>query len=47
MNSVGWESLDAAVSSLASGIYIYRVTVYDRGAVGPTDQKTGKFAIVR
>ena len=47
MNSVGWETLDTTVTSLPSGVYIYRVTIYDYDALEPTDQKTGKFAIVR
>lgn len=48
MNTVGLQTLDMmTMTSLASGVYVYRVTVYDRDAVEPTDQKTGKFAIVR
>ena len=32
---------------LTSGVYVYQITVYDRDAVGHSDQKIGKFAIIR
>jgi hypothetical protein len=48
MNTVSWESFDATDADLASGVYIYRVTVYgDYLDTDPVDQVMGKFAIVR
>jgi hypothetical protein len=47
MNTIAWESLDSAPADLASGVYIYRITLYDRGSVDPIDEKTGKFAVTR
>jgi hypothetical protein len=47
MNTVSWKSFDATVSGLASGVYVYQITVYDLHATEPTDQTIGKLAIVR
>ena len=47
LNSVGWPTLEEAPSDLASGIYIYQITLYDRSGVEPVDQVMGKFAVVR
>jgi hypothetical protein len=45
-NTVAWGALDG-VGDPASGVYIYRVSAREAGAVDPADIVTGKFAIVR
>ncbi len=47
MNTVSWESLDATGGGLASGVYVYQITVYDLHGTEPADQTIGKLAIVR
>ena len=46
MNTVAWEALDSGGGDIPSGVYIYRVTVFDRFSE-TVDEKTGKFALVR
>ena len=47
MNTVSWESIDTAGVTLVSGVYMYQITVYERGGTGASDQTIGKLAIVR
>jgi hypothetical protein len=47
LNTIAWETLDSAGLNLASGVYIYRIALYDRGSLDPVDEKTGKFAVTR
>ncbi len=47
LNSIGWDTFDRADTGLASGVYIYLITLYDRLELDPIEQVTGKFAIVR
>ena len=47
LNRIGWETLDRAGVDLASGVYIYQITLYDHFKGEPADQVMGKFAIVR
>jgi hypothetical protein len=46
-NTVPWTALRGAPADLASGIYIYRLTVYETAGGELVDDETGKFAIVR
>jgi len=46
-NDIGWNALGDGVGELASGVYIYRLSVWDRGAVEESDLVTGRFAVVR
>ncbi len=46
-NDLGWDALGDEVDELASGVYVYRLAVWDRGAVEESDLVTGRFAIVR
>jgi len=46
-NDLGWDALEESAGELASGVYIYRLAVWDRGAVEESDLVTGRFAIVR
>ncbi len=46
-NDLGWSALGDLVDELASGVYIYRLAIWDRGTVEESDLVTGRFAIVR
>ncbi len=46
-NDLGWDALGDSADELASGVYIYRLAIWDRGAVEESDLVTGRFAIVR
>ncbi len=46
-NDLGWDALGDGVDELASGVYIYRLAVWELGAAEETDMVTGRFAIVR
>jgi hypothetical protein len=47
LNSINWESLSAGVSDLASGVYVYQIQIYERGATEPIGTFAGRFALVR
>jgi len=51
LNSIDWDTFDRADTGVASGVYIYLITLYERPEDGleldPIEQVTGKFAIVR
>jgi len=46
-NTVAWTSFQDAADRLASGMYIYKLKVYQRGASEPASEVTGRFAVVR
>ena len=46
-NTVGWDEFAAAADKLASGAYIYKLRLYERGGIEPVGEQTGRFAIVR
>ena len=46
-NTVSWKDFDATGAGVASGVYVYQITVYDVHGVEPADQVMGKLAIVR
>jgi hypothetical protein len=46
-NTVPWSALDGAPADLASGIYIYRLSIYKTAGGELVDDETGKFAVVR
>lgn len=46
-NDLAWDRLEDGVDELASGVYVYRLRVWDRGASEEADMVTGRLAIVR
>jgi hypothetical protein len=46
-NTVAWTNFQDAADRLASGMYIYKLKVYQRGATEPASEVTGRFAVVR
>jgi hypothetical protein len=46
-NTVPWSALEGAPDDLASGVYVYRLSVYQAAGGEPVDERTGKFAVVR
>jgi hypothetical protein len=46
-NTMAWRDFDEGAASLASGVYVYRLTVYAEGDPEPADEASGKFAVVR
>ncbi len=50
--SAGWntvlsEEFEGPAAGLASGVYIYRLSIYAEGASEPADEVSGRFAVVR
>jgi hypothetical protein len=46
-NTVPWSALEGAPDDLASGVYVYRLSVYQTAGGESVDERTGKFAVVR
>ncbi len=46
-NDVSWSVLDGAADEPASGVYVYRLAVWESGATDESDIVTGKIALVR
>lgn len=46
-NTVHWSAFGGPAPDLASGVYIYKLRIYERDVIEPVDEVTGRFAVVR
>ncbi|MBD3348026.1 MAG: M20/M25/M40 family metallo-hydrolase [Candidatus Eisenbacteria bacterium] len=46
-NTVRWNDFASSADALASGVYIYKLRIYERGGTEPATEVTGRFAVVR